>query len=312
MPNREYIFMKALVLGGTGFIGRRLVNNLLSAGNEVTMATSGKSPNPFGNRVSTVKCDRFKRDSLIGALSGLGYHDVVFDTIGYRSIDVKNSLDAIEGSAGKYVYISSAAVYSGLEGTVSEDQFDPSILKAVPGKEKSYDQGKKMSEAYLVKNSPVPVAMARFPIVIGYDDSTFRFQNHVSRILNGDQFQFKEPEGKRNYVWVEDAGRFLAWLGEMGNGRIYNAASPESMKPSQLVKSIAEAMGSKAKIKLGNEESDSSYAASRDLVISVEKAKRKGFKFIPTEVWLKEEAQKAKDSGLTSPNSMEYTRDLFS
>ncbi len=74
--------MKALVLGGTGFIGRRLAGNLLSGENEVTLATSGKSPTPFGDKVSTLVVDRFIRNSLMEAFSGNTYFDVAIDTSG--------------------------------------------------------------------------------------------------------------------------------------------------------------------------------------------------------------------------------------
>ena len=36
--------MRALVIGGTGFIGRRLVEYLIKYDCEVTIATSGKTP----------------------------------------------------------------------------------------------------------------------------------------------------------------------------------------------------------------------------------------------------------------------------
>ncbi len=304
--------MKSLVLGGTGFIGRRLVNQLLSSGSEVTLATSGKSPNPFEGRVTTLVTDRFDRESLKKSMEGLAYHDVVFDTIGYRSIDVKNSMDALRKKIGKYVYISSAAVYSGMEGTLREEAFNPAETVAEAGMEDTYHGGKRMSEAYLFKNSPVPVAIVRFPNVMGFDDSTLRFQDHVTRILRGEEFAFPKPEGRRNHVWVEDAGRFLAWLGLKGNGGIYNAASPDSMVASELVARIAESLGTSARISRDSEEANSRYAASKDLIISVEKAGKKGFAFTPTDRWLKGEAEKAKENGMDSPNSMEYTRSFFS
>lgn len=311
MLSTKYTFMKALVLGGTGFIGRRLVANLLSRENEVTLATSGKSSNPFGNRVSTIQYDRFQGDSAKNPFSELVFHDVVFDMTGYRSIDMKNSLEAIGNSIGRYVYVSSAAVYRGMAGTLSEEQFDPSTLEVSPGLEESYDAGKRASEAFLVKNSPVPLSIARFPNVMGHDDSTLRFQDHVSRILRGEEFRFREPEGRRNCVWVEDAGRFLAWLGEKGNEGIYNAASPDFMKASELINSIALALDARAAIHQGTEESNSRYAAGEDFILSVKKARQKGFEFTPTEQWLPGEAQKARDTGLTSPNSMKYAYDLF-
>lgn len=303
--------MKALVLGGTGFIGRRLVNNLLSSGEEVTLATSGKSPNPYGDKVTAIRADRFDRDGLMQSLSGLGFQDAVFDTIGYRSMDLRNSLDALVDRAGRYVYISSASVYHGMEGTLGEDEFDAAGIDATPGLESTYHEGKRKSEAYLLKNAKIPFAIARFPNVMGYDDSTMRFQDHVRRVLEGDDFHFQDPEGRRNHVWVEDAGRFLAWLGREGNNGIYNAASPDSMTAGQLVTMMAEALGKDARIHHGSDRSDSRYAAAKDLVISVKKAENMGFKFTPTSQWIGIEARTARDSGLKAPNSMKYTDKFF-
>ena len=61
--------MKVLVLGGTGFISRRLVDLLLKDGADVTMATSGRTPNPFGDAVEEVKVDRFDRLSIFEKLN---------------------------------------------------------------------------------------------------------------------------------------------------------------------------------------------------------------------------------------------------
>ncbi len=304
--------MKALVLGGTGFIGRRLVGNLLSGENEVTLATSGKSPTPFGDKVSTLVVDRFSRNSLMEAFSGNAYFDVAIDTIGYRSLDVKYSLEALEGKIGKYVYISSAAVYRGNSGTLSEESFDPGkIENKEPGIEKAYHEGKQMSEACILEHAKVPYAIARFPNVLGYDDSTMRFQDHVSRIVSGEEFIFQEPEGRRNCVWVEDAGNLLAWLSTTSNVGIYNGASPDAMKASELVEKMAEALGTTARISRGHEKSNSRYSATTDFVLNVKKAEGKGFKFHPTGEWLGEEARMAKEHGKLSHNSQDYSDKLF-
>ncbi len=305
--------MKALVLGGTGFIGRRLVSNLLSDDHDVTLATSGKSANPFGNKVSTLAIDRFSRDSMLGAFAGNTYFDVAIDTIGYRSLDVKNALEALDGKAGKYVYISSAAVYLGNSGIMSEESFDPEKVENMkPGLEKAYHEGKKVSEAYIFENAPMPYAIARFPNVLGYDDSTMRFQDHVSRIINGEEFLFQEPEGKRNSVWVEDAGRLLSWLATTTNAGIYNGASPDAMKASELVTKMAEALEISPRISHGQEKSNSRYSAPTDFILSVRKAEEKGFRFNRTGEWLGEEARMARDHGKQSPNSQDYSNSLFS
>lgn len=299
-------------MGGTGFIGRRLVANLLSGGHEVALATSGKSTNPFGNKVSTITVDRFSGESLSRAFSGDGYYDVAFDTIGYRSIDVKNSLDALDGKTGKYVYISSAAVYAGSSGVLTEDHFDPAKLEnSESGLEKTYHEGKQVSEAYIVRNASVPYAIARFPNVMGYDDSTMRFQEHISRLMNGEEFHFQEPEGRRNCVWVEDAGKFLEWLGTTANEGIFNGACPDALKASGFIGKMAEALGTNPRLTYGGEKSNSRYSAITDFILSVKKAEERGFRFHETSEWIGKEARRAREYGKASPNSPEYASKLF-
>lgn len=312
MQSCEYFTMKSLILGGTGFIGRRLVADQIKSGNEVTMVTSGNSPNPFEDKVNLLKGDRFNRERLKEVFSGTGYQDVIFDTIGYRSMDVKNALDAVGENAGRYVYISSASVYDGMEGILDEKSYNSSGIDARADLENNYADGKRLSEAFLLKHSPMPVSIVRFPIVIGHDDSTLRFQKNISQIVKGEEFYFQEPQGKRNYVWVEDAGRFLSWLAGKKVDGIFNAASPEALKPSELIGKMARSIGKEAIIKLGEEESDSSYSASGIRILNVEKASKNGFSFTPTDQWIIEESVKARDNGIFASNSMSYTRGLFS
>ncbi len=304
--------MKVLVLGGTGFIGRRLVNDLISSGKDVTLATSGKSPNPFGDRVSILVADRFSRESMNNAFSGDSYFDVVFDTVGYRSLDLRNSLEALNRKCGKYVYISSAAVYRGKKGILSEKDFDAGKQDyAGPGLEKSYEQGKRSSEAYLLNNASIPVAIARFPNVMGYDDSTLRFQDHVARLVDEKEFKFPEREGRRNSVWVEDAGRFLAWLGSSNITGVYNGASADSMKASEFISKMAFFLGTSARIVAQPELSNSRYYTKEDFILDVSKAEESGFRFTPTTEWLEKETKSAAEHGNSSPNSEDYANQLF-
>ena len=50
--------MNILVLGGTGFFGKHLVWELLHRGHEVTIATRGRTPDDFGDRVRRLIVDR--------------------------------------------------------------------------------------------------------------------------------------------------------------------------------------------------------------------------------------------------------------
>ena len=84
--------MKILVLGGTRFFGIPMVNELLKAGHEVTIATRGRATDSYGDRVKRIIVERTDAADLKEKLSGIHF-DVVIDKIAYCSNDIKYILD---------------------------------------------------------------------------------------------------------------------------------------------------------------------------------------------------------------------------
>lgn len=99
--------MNILVIGGTRFFGIHMVNELLTAGYDVTIATRGKASDSFGDKVKRIFLERTKEESVREALSGTHY-DVVIDKIAYCSNDIKYVMDVID--CDKYIYMSDATV----------------------------------------------------------------------------------------------------------------------------------------------------------------------------------------------------------
>ena len=100
--------MQVLIFGGTRFMGRYAIQAMLAAGHEVTVANRGSRPPEPG--VTTLVCDR----SLPGALDVLGerHVDVVIDFSAYSSQWVAEAGARFAGRIGRYIFISSCAVYS--------------------------------------------------------------------------------------------------------------------------------------------------------------------------------------------------------
>ena len=72
--------MRLLVLGGTQFLGRHLVEAALREGDAVTIFHRGRTnPNLFAGRLERISGDR---DGDLDALGG-GEWDAVVDTCGY-------------------------------------------------------------------------------------------------------------------------------------------------------------------------------------------------------------------------------------
>src|SRR5574339_1086719 len=100
--------MKILILGGTKFLGRHLVDAALAAGHEVTLFNRGKTnPTLFPN-VETILGDR---EHDIEKLSGREW-DAVIDVAGYLPRIVRLSVDSLARSVKRYVFISSISAYA--------------------------------------------------------------------------------------------------------------------------------------------------------------------------------------------------------
>ena len=69
--------MRVLVIGGTLFIGRALVAELVKAGHEVTVLHR-KPKHDLGKKVANLEADRNHPESLKAALAGRTF-DVVYD-----------------------------------------------------------------------------------------------------------------------------------------------------------------------------------------------------------------------------------------
>ena len=279
--------MRALVLGGTGFIGRRLVRDLLRRDWEVTIAATGRTPDPYGADVQSVRLDRADLAALKAAVDSMGTLDVVFDQICFDPQDAQEAIDLFTGRARRYVFVSSGAVYSGGRTPYRESDHDPYRYPLRVGTMETlgYAEGKRSAEACLFQKAPFPVAAARFPNVLGHDDSTQRFQRHAERVRRGERIVIPPGAGRNTCVWVDDAGRFLSWLGREGKAGPYNAATPTVLDAREIAERMGRALGRAPHIVTEGEPSERSAYFGSTSLLSVEKAEGEGFRFTPLEEW---------------------------
>jgi len=101
--------MKALVLGGSYFIGRALVETLVSEGFEVWILNRGTRKSTSDLGVRQLVADRHNYESLDTALKGR-YFDVVYDLSGYDEGDVEKTSLLLRENVNHYIFLSSIAV----------------------------------------------------------------------------------------------------------------------------------------------------------------------------------------------------------
>jgi 2'-hydroxyisoflavone reductase len=102
--------MDVLVIGGSVFLGRAVVDEALAAGARVTVFNRGLS-GPVPDGVEHVVGDRTSKEDL-QQLAGRAF-DVVVDTCGYVPAEVAMSADLLAGSCGHYTFVSTINAFPG-------------------------------------------------------------------------------------------------------------------------------------------------------------------------------------------------------
>ncbi|MBD8033731.1 MULTISPECIES: NAD-dependent epimerase/dehydratase family protein [Solibacillus] len=279
---------KILVLGGTRFFGRKLVDLLLEQKHEVTIVTRGVSENPFGEAVEHIKVDRKEKAAFEKALENRTF-DIVYDNICYSPNEAKQLCDMFKGKIGKLVFTSTLATYEADGMPHAEGDFDPTSYEIVMGDthEFTYGEGKRLAEAVFYRFADFPVVAVRFPIVMGEDDYTRRLHFHIERIVNNEPIGFSNMDAEMSFIQATEAARFLMWAG-MGNveGPI-NATANGVIALKDLISLIEEKTGERAKIALlGTEEIRSPYAIPASWYMKNDKSQQLGFKFSHIDDWL--------------------------
>ncbi|WP_157950933.1 NAD-dependent epimerase/dehydratase family protein [Peribacillus acanthi] len=273
----------ALVLGGTQFVGKRLVELMIHEGMNVTIATRGNNPDPFGDQVERIKLDREDGGTVANALVGKKW-DYVFDHSCYSPLEAKQSLEALKGSISKYIFISTVAVYDFGSDWV-EENFNPYTYsielkgrREYPGIE-GYKEAKRVSEAVLYKYSDVPVATVRFPYIVGTDDYTNRFQFHVDAIKEGKEVGVSNKGAKFGFIDSGDAARFLLALAKSDVSGPINAGSAGDISMNDYLETISRIVGKPVQYSSDPSHNRSPYDLGQSLSQKVDYALSKGFKF---------------------------------
>ena len=243
---------RTLVIGGTLFIGRALVEQLLARGDDVVIMHRGQGT-PQGDRVREIRCDRNDVPAVQAALARESF-DVVFDNVydwqrGTTAEMVAAAARAAAegGKLKRYVFTSSMAVYgSGLE----HDEQDPLVPADHPA---AYYGQKAESERALFRlgrEEGVPVATLRPAFIYGPNNPFDREAFFWDRIVAGRPV-IVPGDGSRPMQWVHvrDVARaaILAAGHDAASGSAYNLAGPP-LTQAEFVQALARAAGDSVRL----------------------------------------------------------------
>ena len=100
--------MRLLILGGTAFYGRALVDAALEWGHETTLFNRGQTNPDLYPQVERLKGNR---DGGLDSLKGRSW-DACIDTSGYVPRVVGQSAELLADAVGHYTFISSISAYA--------------------------------------------------------------------------------------------------------------------------------------------------------------------------------------------------------
>ena len=239
------------MIGGTLFIGRRLVAELLKEGHDVAVLHR-KTKYGLSRRVESLQADRNDPGQLQRALEGRRF-DVVFDNVydwerGTTAAQVEATVRVCGDRLSRYVFMSSVAAYGdGLnhyedDALAPDDHPDP------------YVRNKATTERLLLRihqRTGLPVVTFRPPFIYGPENPFYREQFFWDRMRAGRTVIVPGDGGRlMQFVYVKDlVWAMLACMQEPGSvGQAFNIANERPCTQLELLNALAKACKKKARI----------------------------------------------------------------
>lgn len=235
MSTSDSLFGKIVtVLGGSGFVGRHLAQELLARGARVRVASRHPKKafaiKPLGNlgQVQFAGVDVMKSETLAAALAG---SDAVVNLVGAFS----GNLDAVQGEgAGR---IAAAAKAAGVRAFVHV-----SAIGADAASEVAYARTKGEGEAAVRAAFP-QATIVRPSLMFGPDDT---FVNMFAELMGRfPALPVFAPQAKLQPIFVDDVAAAISNALEMpaAEGKTFELAGPEIVSMLELNTRIARAQG---------------------------------------------------------------------
>lgn len=216
--------MRLLMLGGTEFAGRAVVEAALGRGWEVTVFHRGRHEPPAG--VRSLHGDRTAPDGL--AALAEGDWDVVVDTWSAAPRAVRDTARLLAGRVRRYVYVSSRSVYA-WPRTGGCDE-DAALVDGASAdvEQTDYARDKRGGElAALDSFGAEGALLVRAGLILGPYENVGRLPWWLNRVARGGPVLAPGPrELPLQYIDVRDLAEWILGAVERGLGGAYNLVSP--------------------------------------------------------------------------------------
>ena len=228
--------MRFLVLGGTRFLGRHLVDAAVERGHTVTTFTRGKSRTHEHAAVLPLGGDRDpERAPGLAALAS-GTWDAAFDLSGYVPRIVDASCELLAPRVRRYLFVSSLSVYADTSRPGMTEDAPRAKLEDPRTEDVAAHYGalKAACEERVTAHYGPRATVVRPGLIVGPHDPTDRFAYWVARFTQphvlgerDEEAAVPAPRGRAiQMIDARDLAHWMVSLAERDVAGTYNAVSP--------------------------------------------------------------------------------------
>jgi nucleoside-diphosphate-sugar epimerase len=246
--------MNILVIGGSGFIGTRLVENLIKDGHNIKIFDKVKSQKYpeltiIGNVKNKEKLIKESKDIDIIYNLAAEHADNVSPLSLYDEVNVggaSNIVDAAkENGINKIIFTSSVAIYGLDRGTPNESLEPQPFNEYGSSKLKAEKVFKNWYEEYPQNRTLI---MLRPSAIFG-EGNRGNIYNLIKQVHSGKFIMIGKGQNKKSIGYVGNIAGFLAYLAKNKSGlEIYNFADKPDMSAKKMVDFIQKSLGREKKI----------------------------------------------------------------
>jgi nucleoside-diphosphate-sugar epimerase len=252
--------MKLLMIGGTQFIGRAVVDRVLDSGHMVAVYHRGKTEPEDMPDIPHIHGDNADIAKHLDVIKAFG-PDAVIDTTQFDTPRTQAVVDALTGVIDRYVIVSSMDVYLSygrlhrtepgphLEMPITEE----SELRTLPGFGHTEEIDNLHIERVALGQNELAVTVARLPAVFGPRDLQRRIGNLVEKLeQSGDVLKLHPINANFTWTWgyVDNIADMLieCALDRRPGNRIYNLGYLDAISVEQRFELVASALNWKGQI----------------------------------------------------------------
>ncbi|MEU8269285.1 NAD-dependent epimerase/dehydratase family protein [Sphaerisporangium sp. NPDC049002] len=240
--------MRLLVLGGTHFVGRAVVETALASGHDVTTLNRGMS-RPPATGVDPITVDRTDPGALRRAL-GDRHWDAVIDAWSGAPRVVRDSCELLTGRTGHYGYVSSRSVYRwpfplGVDEHAPLVEGDPDSADG-----EDYAAMKRGGELAVLRAFGDRALLARAGLILGPYENIGRLPWWLRRIARGGRVLAPGgPSRPLQYIDARDLAKWMLGTAERGVAGAFNTVSrPGFTTMGELLETAVKVTGSDAEL----------------------------------------------------------------